>query len=245
MSEDQTLQFPTYSEVDRCFQMMVPLPIKVCFDIINKLEKRIFPDHHGNRELRIIDSDFGKKSFIFKIVPNSNASFSYKANHYFELFFFAFFTRWYKFWTVKPSHFWVTVKLQQRTSTETAILIVPGYISKMGFSLSKNMFPLVNKKGEISDNAFETLRFFTGFATEILLMVLHKEFLNIVGEALFFICYRHQDSIHITGRIFDRLKDYFGPGTIFKDLESIPLGEYRKIQGVTCCDRGSLVRRNG
>ncbi|HEX6041066.1 toll/interleukin-1 receptor domain-containing protein [Longimicrobium sp.] len=36
--------------------------------------------------------------------------------------------------------------------------------------------------------------------------------------------YRREDSIAITGRLHDRLTAQFGPGTVFKDFDSIPLG---------------------
>jgi hypothetical protein len=39
-----------------------------------------------------------------------------------------------------------------------------------------------------------------------------------------FISYRRSDSADITGRIYDRLVDEFGRDTIFKDVDSIPLG---------------------
>jgi TIR domain-containing protein len=39
-----------------------------------------------------------------------------------------------------------------------------------------------------------------------------------------FISYRRQDSQHITGRIYDRLSQQFGRETVFKDVDSIPLG---------------------
>lgn len=40
-----------------------------------------------------------------------------------------------------------------------------------------------------------------------------------------FICYRREDSADITGRISDRLVQRFGPDSVFKDVESIPLGQ--------------------
>ena len=39
-----------------------------------------------------------------------------------------------------------------------------------------------------------------------------------------FISYRRQDSQHITGRIYDRLSTRFGKESVFKDVDSIPLG---------------------
>jgi TIR domain-containing protein len=39
-----------------------------------------------------------------------------------------------------------------------------------------------------------------------------------------FISYRRSDSAAITGRIRDRLADYYGADAIFIDIDSIPLG---------------------
>lgn len=39
-----------------------------------------------------------------------------------------------------------------------------------------------------------------------------------------FISYRRQDSVHITGRIYDRLSAQFGKDAVFKDVDSMPLG---------------------
>ena len=36
--------------------------------------------------------------------------------------------------------------------------------------------------------------------------------------------YRRQDSADVTGRIYDRLRRHFGSDTVFKDVDSIPLG---------------------
>ena len=49
-----------------------------------------------------------------------------------------------------------------------------------------------------------------------------------------FISYRRRDSADVTGRIYDRLVDHFGEGTVFQDVEDIPLGmDFREhIQGV-------------
>lgn len=53
-----------------------------------------------------------------------------------------------------------------------------------------------------------------------------------------FINYRRQDSIDITGRIYDRLVAKFGKKSVFKDVDSIPLGvdfrEYLDAQVVQC-----------
>ena len=39
-----------------------------------------------------------------------------------------------------------------------------------------------------------------------------------------FISYRRSDTADITGRIYDRLVEYFGKQRVFKDVDSIPLG---------------------
>jgi hypothetical protein len=39
-----------------------------------------------------------------------------------------------------------------------------------------------------------------------------------------FICYRREDSADMTGRIYDRLVDHFGPERVFMDVEAIRLG---------------------
>src|SRR4051812_27579397 len=39
-----------------------------------------------------------------------------------------------------------------------------------------------------------------------------------------FISYRRADSIAETGRIYDQLVADFGPGAVFKDVDSIPVG---------------------
>lgn len=38
------------------------------------------------------------------------------------------------------------------------------------------------------------------------------------------ICYRREDSADVTGRIYDRLVDAFGDDSVFKDVDSMPLG---------------------
>jgi hypothetical protein len=44
-----------------------------------------------------------------------------------------------------------------------------------------------------------------------------------------FVSYRRLDSADITGRIYDRLVQHFGKASIFKDVDSIPLGiDFRK-----------------
>src|SRR5215471_13417180 len=48
------------------------------------------------------------------------------------------------------------------------------------------------------------------------------------------ISYRRDDSLDITGRIFDRLAGHFGREAVFRDIDSIPLGaDFRRhIDGV-------------
>jgi hypothetical protein len=41
---------------------------------------------------------------------------------------------------------------------------------------------------------------------------------------LIFISYRREDSSHITGRIYDELCAKFGEGSVFKDVNKIPIG---------------------
>lgn len=54
-----------------------------------------------------------------------------------------------------------------------------------------------------------------------------------------FISYRRDDSSDVTGRIYDRLVQHFGKQSVFKDVDSIPLGaDFRKHLGdsVGRCD---------
>jgi hypothetical protein len=54
-----------------------------------------------------------------------------------------------------------------------------------------------------------------------------------------FISYRRQDSSDVTGRIYDRLIEHFGKPSVFKDVDSIPLGtDFRKNldDSVAQCD---------
>jgi TIR domain len=47
-----------------------------------------------------------------------------------------------------------------------------------------------------------------------------------------FISYRRDDSSDVTGRIYDRLIQHFGKHSVFKDVDSIPLGvDFRKHLG--------------
>jgi hypothetical protein len=45
-----------------------------------------------------------------------------------------------------------------------------------------------------------------------------------------FLSYRRGDSQDVTGRIFDALQGHFGPGAVFKDVDSIPAGQdFRRV----------------
>jgi len=57
--------------------------------------------------------------------------------------------------------------------------------------------------------------------------------------AKIFISYRRDDSPWPTGRIYDRLKDRFGPENVFFDVDSIPLGvDFREHldEKIKACD---------
>jgi hypothetical protein len=59
------------------------------------------------------------------------------------------------------------------------------------------------------------------------------------GTPAIFISYRRDDSSDVTGRIYDRLIQHFGKYSVFKDVDSIPLGvDFRKHLGdsVGRCD---------
>jgi hypothetical protein len=45
-----------------------------------------------------------------------------------------------------------------------------------------------------------------------------------VANGRIFISYRRSDSADVTGRIYDRLVTHFGEGSVFQDVEDIPLG---------------------
>jgi hypothetical protein len=48
--------------------------------------------------------------------------------------------------------------------------------------------------------------------------------------ARIFISYRRHDSIHVVGRIYDKLVSFFGHENVFKDVDSIPLGsDFRSV----------------
>ena len=51
-----------------------------------------------------------------------------------------------------------------------------------------------------------------------------KEKVKLTRSPRIFISYRRADSADVTGRIYDRLKEYFGKSAIFKDVDSIPPG---------------------
>ena len=71
-------------------------------------------------------------------------------------------------------------------------------------SVSLDAQPQDNLYKQISHTEYETLK--------------HVLRLNI------FICYRRADSNDISGRIYDHLSQHFGKETIFKDVDSVPLG---------------------
>jgi rubrerythrin len=52
------------------------------------------------------------------------------------------------------------------------------------------------------------------------------------GMAKIFICYRRDDTHHPAGRIYDRLITEFGKDSVFKDVDSIPIGVnfYRQLE---------------
>jgi hypothetical protein len=54
-----------------------------------------------------------------------------------------------------------------------------------------------------------------------------------------FISYRREDCRHVTGRVYDRLVGAFGPASVFKDVDSLPLGiDFRRALNdqVAQCD---------
>jgi hypothetical protein len=63
-----------------------------------------------------------------------------------------------------------------------------------------------------------------------------------------FISYRRQDSQHITGRIYDRLLTTFSRESVFKDVDSIPLGldfrEHLREQVGHCSVLVAVIGRN-
>jgi hypothetical protein len=59
-----------------------------------------------------------------------------------------------------------------------------------------------------------------------------------------FICYRREDSADVTGRIYDRLADHYGPERVFMDVEAIRLGyDFRSEidQTIKVCSIGIVV----
>ncbi len=55
----------------------------------------------------------------------------------------------------------------------------------------------------------------------------------------FFLAYRRDDSADVTGRLHEKLESHFGPGTVFMDIDAIPLGlDFRKhlADEVNQCD---------
>ncbi|MCB9453673.1 MAG: protein kinase [Anaerolineaceae bacterium] len=62
---------------------------------------------------------------------------------------------------------------------------------------------------------------------------------QVTGAPRIFISYRREDSIAVTGRLYDRLVAAFGETYIFKDVDNIPIGANFKAmleQEVTSCD---------
>jgi uncharacterized membrane protein YeaQ/YmgE (transglycosylase-associated protein family) len=65
-----------------------------------------------------------------------------------------------------------------------------------------------------------------------------------VPQEKVFICYRRDDSKDVTGRIYDRLVNEFGDKSVFRDLDSIPIGlDFRKHIDATIsqCDACLVV----
>jgi TIR domain len=66
-----------------------------------------------------------------------------------------------------------------------------------------------------------------------------QEVLGSYPAPAIFISYRREDTSDVTGRIYDRLVQHFGKPSVFKDVDSIPLGvDFRKHLGdsVGRCD---------
>ncbi len=62
---------------------------------------------------------------------------------------------------------------------------------------------------------------------------------SVAAAPVIFISYRREDSSDVTGRMYDRLSQHFGKQSVFKDVDSIPLGvDFRKHLGdsVGKCD---------
>lgn len=62
---------------------------------------------------------------------------------------------------------------------------------------------------------------------------------SVVGGARVFLSYRREDSIAVTGRIYDRLVAAFGEAYVFKDVDKIPVGANFKAMlenEVASCD---------
>lgn len=62
---------------------------------------------------------------------------------------------------------------------------------------------------------------------------------SVAAAPAIFISYRREDSSDVTGRMYDRLSQHFGKQSVFKDVDSIPLGvDFRKHLGdsVGKCD---------
>jgi hypothetical protein len=65
-----------------------------------------------------------------------------------------------------------------------------------------------------------------------------------VSAGSIFICYRREDSADVTGRVYDRLIDHFGPERVFMDVEAIRLGyDFRSEidQTIKVCSIGIVM----
>jgi serine/threonine protein kinase/tetratricopeptide (TPR) repeat protein len=57
-----------------------------------------------------------------------------------------------------------------------------------------------------------------------------QPFKRVVGGPRIFLSYRREDSIAVTGRLYDRLVDAYGEAYVFKDVDNIPAGaNFRRI----------------
>src|SRR5215510_1204667 len=66
--------------------------------------------------------------------------------------------------------------------------------------------------------------------------------------AKIFLSYRRHDTSDITGRIFDRLEDHYGPRSLIMDIDSIPPGvdfrEYIRNEITDCCAVLTIMGKN-
>jgi hypothetical protein len=57
-----------------------------------------------------------------------------------------------------------------------------------------------------------------------------------------FISYRREDSEDVTGRIYDRLVEYFSVAGVFKDIDNIPLGlDFRAVLDKALGEAGAVL----